>query len=144
MKVKYATLSRSETFSAAHCLRREDLGLEGSRAAFGRCAGLHGHDYELTVTVRAPLDEEKGVIVNAASLGDLVRKHVVEKVDHRNLNTDVPFLAGRVTSMENLVLAFARELEGPLAAAGTELFSIRLAETPKNSVTIYFDHERVQ
>ena len=133
MRIKYFTLSREEVFSAAH-----SLGLEGS-GDFGPCSALHGHDYRLKVTVTGPFDEEKGILLKAVLLKQIMKEAIIDKVDHRNLNCDVPFLKGKITSMENLAWAFAVELEKPLAEKGVKLFSIELAETEHNSVKLYLE-----
>ena len=132
MRIKYFTLSREEVFSAAHSLG------SGGAGDFGPCSALHGHDYRLKVTVTGPFDEERGVLLDAVELKQIMREAVVGKVERRNLN-EVPFLRGKVTSMENLAWAFALELEKPLAEKGVKLFSIELAETEHNSVKLYLE-----
>lgn len=139
MKIKLATLSRTERFSAAHHLTRQNLLTGESGEDFGPCSGVHGHDYVLTVTVSAPFDEEKGVLVNAVRLGEIMRERVVSKVDHCDLNSDVPFLKGLMPSMENLAYAFAKELEEALGFEGLTLHSITVSETAKNSATLFFE-----
>ena len=119
-------------FSAAHRLHSPALGEAGSRAAYGKCAnaGGHGHDYVLDVTVEGEVDPESGMVVNVAALKARVRERIVDHVDHRFLDRDVPLLAGVIPTMENLVIEFWKALEG--AAEPARLVRLRLYETEDN------------
>ncbi len=138
IKVKYITVSRLFRFSAAHRLFREGLSAEENEKAFGKCSKVHGHDYVMKVTVRAQGGEGGDMVVNVSTLGEVVEKEVVSLIDHRNLNTDVPFLSGVPPTMENIAAKIAEKLEIPLAGIGTELYELTLAESEKNSVTLHF------
>ena len=136
LKVKYITVSRGFRFSAAHRLYKEEWSAEENREAFGKCSSLHGHDYTMVVTVRS--GSEGDMVVNVSTLGEVVEKEVIALVDHRNLNTDVPFLTGVLPTMENIAKKIAEKLEGPLQGIGAELYELTLAESEKNSVTLHF------
>lgn len=136
LKVKYITVSRGFRFSAAHRLFREGLGAEENEKLFGKCSRLHGHDYTMVVTVRS--GGEGDMVVNVSTLGEVVEKEVIAFVDHRNLNTDVPFLSGVLPTMENIARKIAEKLEEPLKGIGAELYELTLAESEKNSVTLHF------
>ena len=136
IKVKYITVSRLFRFSAAHRLFREGLSAEENEKAFGKCSSLHGHDYTMVVTVRS--ESEGDMVVNVSTLGEVVEKEVIAFVDHRNLNTDVPFLSGVLPTMENIARKIAERLEEPLKGIGAELYELTLAESEKNSVTLHF------
>jgi 6-pyruvoyltetrahydropterin/6-carboxytetrahydropterin synthase len=69
-------------------------------------------------------------------LRDILNREVVEPMDHVNLNTDVPFLAGVVTTMENIALRVAERLKAPLEAMGVRLVRLELSESERNSVTL--------
>jgi 6-pyruvoyltetrahydropterin/6-carboxytetrahydropterin synthase len=71
--------------------------------------------------------------VNLASLGRLIREKVVEKLDHRNINLEVPFMSGRLASTENLAVAIWEELEEEIRKLGGILHSVRINETENNS-----------
>jgi len=118
-------------FSAAHVLRRDDLSDEDNRILFGPCARRHGHNYELWVTVAGPVDAHSGMVVNFVTLDDLVRTRILDEVDHYDLDADVAWLAGELTTAENLVRVFAERLREPIAAAapGARLQRLRLFET---------------
>ena len=136
LKVRYVTLSREFRFSAAHRLHREEWSEEKNREAFGKCSSLHGHDYSMVVTVRS--ESEGDMVVNVSTLGEVVEKEVIALIDHRNLNTDVPFLSGVLPTMENIARKIAEKLEEPLKGIGAELYELTLAESEKNSVTLHF------
>lgn len=136
LKVKYITVSRLFRFSAAHRLFREGLSAEENEKTFGKCSSLHGHDYTMVVTVRS--EGEGDMVVNVSTLGEVVEKEVIAFVDHRNLNTDVPFLSGVLPTMENIARKIAERLEEPLKGIGAELYELTLAESEKNSVTLHF------
>lgn len=133
-------VSRQEHFNAAHKLHNPRWSEERNREVFGPCANAnwHGHNYDLIVTVKGQPDPETGFVVDVKALSDLVRVHITDQVDHKNLNLDVPFLAGKMASTENLAVAFwqilARELPTITQA---ELHCVKLYETPRNFVEYY-------
>ena len=137
LKVKYITVSRGFRFSAAHRLFKEELSAEENEKLFGKCSRLHGHDYVMKVSVRA-LGEGGDMVVNVSTLGEVVEKEVISLIDHKNLNTDVPFLTGVLPTMENIAKKIAEKLEEPLQGIGAELYELTLAESEKNSVTLHF------
>ena len=126
-------LTRVEHFNAAHKLYNPDWSEEENRDVFGKCsnANWHGHNYELHVTVKGEPHPETGFIFNAKTLGTLVKDQVVEKIDHRNLNLDVDFMKGKLTSAENLAIGIWNELKPHIEREGATLHGIRLYETPK-------------
>jgi len=131
-------ITRRLTFAAAHVLRRDEWDDERNRAVFGACAGDHGHNYVLEVSAGGGPDPETGMVVNLKDLDRLVRELVVDHVDHRHLNRDVPFLDGVVPTAENLALAFWRRLEAGFAerAPGCELRRVRLVESENNAAEV--------
>jgi 6-pyruvoyltetrahydropterin/6-carboxytetrahydropterin synthase len=126
-------LTRVEHFNAAHKLSNPDWSEEENREVFGKCsnANWHGHNYELHVTVKGEPHPQTGFIFNAKTLGTLVKDRVIEKIDHRNLNLDVDFMAGKFTSAENLAIGIWNELQPHIEKEGAILHGIRLYETPK-------------
>jgi 6-pyruvoyltetrahydropterin/6-carboxytetrahydropterin synthase len=132
------TLTRTVHFSAAHRLYNPAWSAARNTEVYGRCArpGGHGHNYTLRVTVTGTLDEATGMVMNVTDLGALLRREVVAQLDHRNLNTDVPFLEGVVTTMENIAARLAERLAGPLAEMGVRLSALELAESERNSVRL--------
>jgi 6-pyruvoyltetrahydropterin/6-carboxytetrahydropterin synthase len=123
-------VGRRESFNAAHQLCDPDLSDEENRRLFGKCANLHGHNYILEVVVAGEIDQATGYILDLKSLSDLIARRIIRDVDHCNLNTDVPWLKGRIPTAENLAQAFWERL-GPELPDGL-LRSVRVWETDKN------------
>jgi len=128
-------VTRRATFAAAHVLRRDDWSEQRNREVFGACAGEHGHNYTLEVSVSGPLDNATGMVINLKALDGAIRGAVIEHVDHHHLNRDVFFLDGVIPTAENLVVAFWQQIEAHLEG-GAQLERIRLVESENNSVEI--------
>jgi 6-pyruvoyltetrahydropterin/6-carboxytetrahydropterin synthase len=125
-------LTRREHFNAAHKLFNPAWSKERNDEVFGKCANenWHGHNFELFVTVKGEPNPETGFIVDAKLLSRIIKDQVVDVLDHRNLNLDVPFMRGRICSIENLVYGIWHELL-PHMPQGVSLHCIRLVETPR-------------
>jgi 6-pyruvoyltetrahydropterin/6-carboxytetrahydropterin synthase len=123
-------ISRRESFSAAHQLCDHDLSDAENRRLFGKCVNLHGHNYVLEVVVTGEVSETTGYVIDLKQLSDVVCRQIISDVDHRNLNTDVPWLKGRIPTAENLALSFWDRLEPELPDG--MLRSVRVTETDKN------------
>jgi 6-pyruvoyltetrahydropterin/6-carboxytetrahydropterin synthase len=123
-------VSRRESFNAAHQLRDPGLSDEENERIFGKCANLHGHNYVLEVVVAGRVDPATGYVLDLKRLSDVISRRVIQDVDHRNLNTDVPWLAGRIPTAENLAVAFWERIVSELPEGA--LRSLRLWETDKN------------
>ncbi|NNF13040.1 MAG: 6-carboxytetrahydropterin synthase [Gemmatimonadetes bacterium] len=133
MSVVRAT--RRAHFCAAHRLHREEWSDERNREVFGDCSNpnWHGHNYVLDVTVEGPVDPETGFVMDLKHLKHAMAARVVDDVDHRNLNLEVPWMDGVIPSTEN----FAVAIWGRLADAmpkGVKLCRVFVQETPNNSV----------
>lgn len=137
MKTVYIT--RREHFNAAHKLWREDWSEEKNEEVFGKCSNKnwHGHNFEIFVTVKGAPSEDTGFVINLKDLSKIIKDLVVEPLDHRNLNLDVPFLAGKLASTENMVIEIWKLIEEPIRQAGGELCRIKLVETENNYVEYY-------
>ena len=131
MKVK---VSRKEHFNAAHRLFRADWSDAQNEKFFGKCSNphYHGHNYEIIVSVTGEPDAETGYVYDMKVLSDLIRENVLHRFDHKNLNLDVPFMAGTIPSTENLVLACWRVLAPAVAPA--RLAKLKLWETENQYV----------
>lgn len=131
MSTSLTTLvSRRETFNAAHQLRRPDLSEADNKRLFGKCVNLHGHNYLLDVVVAGRIDDATGYVWDLKQLAEVMRRQIIRDVDHRNLNTDVPWLDGCIPTAENLALAFWHRLQPELPER--LLRSVRVSETDKN------------
>ena len=125
-------LTRVEHFNAAHKLYNPSWSPEKNEEVFGKCANenWHGHNYELYVTVKGAPDPDTGFVFDVKRLSNIIREHVIEKVDHRNLNVDVEFMKGKMCSTENLAIGIWKELAAQLPAT-VQLHCIKLYETPR-------------
>ncbi len=129
-------VTRVEHFNAAHKLYNPNWTPEQNEVAFGPCANenWHGHNYEMHVTVKGEPHPDSGFIIDVKKLSKIIREHILDRVDHKNLNLDVDFMRGKLASTENFVISIWQQLE-PQINAG-KLHQIRLYETP----SIYVDY----
>jgi len=125
-------LTRVEHFNAAHKLYNPDWSPEQNEAVFGKCANenWHGHNYELLVTVKGNPDPGTGFVFDVKRLSTIIREHITDKLDHRNLNLDVDFMRGKMCSTENLAIGIWQQLV-PHLPGSVALHSIKLYETPR-------------
>jgi 6-pyruvoyltetrahydropterin/6-carboxytetrahydropterin synthase len=123
-------LGRRETFNAAHQLCDPGRTDEENRRLFGKCANLHGHNYVLEVMLAGEINPATGYVFDLKALADVISTQVIHDVDHRNLNTDVPWLKGCIPTAENLAQAFWERLKPELP--DRLLRSVRVWETDKN------------
>ena len=89
-------IKRKEHFCAAHKLWNDKWGAETNKRIFGKCSNknYHGHNFELEVTVRGEIDPETGFVMNLFDLKQIIRTHIIDVVDHKNLNLDIDFMVG--------------------------------------------------
>jgi 6-pyruvoyltetrahydropterin/6-carboxytetrahydropterin synthase len=123
-------VSRRETFNAAHQLRNPRLSEDENRRTFGKCVNQHGHNYTLDVVVAGKIDDASGYVLDLKRLSEVIYQQIIQDVDHRNLNTDVPWLEGLIPTAENLAVAFWERLQRELPEG--LLRSVRVSETDKN------------
>ena len=132
-------ITRRERFSAAHRLFNEDWTDEKNAEVYGACSNpnWHGHNYVLKVTVRGEVDPNIGYLCDLKILSRIIRKYVIDKVDHKNINLEVEFMKGTKVSTENLAIGIWNELEHPVREMGIELHSVHLEETENNYVEYF-------
>lgn len=125
-------LTRQEHFNAAHKLFNPAWTKEENEAVFGVCANenWHGHNYNLYVTVKGVPHPDTGFVYDVKKLSVLIKEHVIDYLDHRNLNLDVPFLTGTMCSTENLAIAIWNQLL-PHIPENVQLHCVKLYETPR-------------
>ena len=129
------TVSRKAHFNAAHRLYRRDWSMEKNQEVFGKCnnPNFHGHNYELIVSVTGEVDKETGYVIDTKILSDLIKEHIEEAFDHKNLNEDVPEFKDLNHTAEHIAFIIWNKLR-VLIASDKEL-EITLYETPRNFVT---------
>lgn len=130
-------LTRRATFAAAHRLHRADLSEAENQALFGKCAtpGGHGHNYVVEVTVVGPVDPATGMVVDLKEIKRILHEEIIDRWDHRDLNHDVPMLAGVQPTAENLAIVIWNTLDGRIR--GARLHRVRLKETDNNRVDYF-------
>ena len=133
------TLTRRERFNAAHKLYREDWTEEENKEVFGKCANKnwHGHNYELFVTVKGEINPKTGFIIDLKWLSEMLQEKIIEALDHKNLNLDVPFLKGKMCRTEVLTVEIWNIIAEDILGQGAELHSLKLMETENNYVEYY-------
>lgn len=127
-------VTRRETFNAAHRLHNPAKSDEWNRKTYGKCNSphYHGHNYVVEITVEGEPDPDTGYVIDLGELKALMNEHVIDIVDHANLNLDVAFMSGVLPSTENFAVGIWNQL-APHIKQG-RLVSVRLYETEKNSV----------
>ena len=132
---------RKEHFNAAHRLFNPAWSEEKNQEVFGLCANnnWHGHNFELIVTVKGKPNVDTGFVFDLKQLGDIIKKEIIDKVDHKNLNLDVDFMEGKLASCEVLIMEFWKILAPAIKAVSqtAEVHKLHLIETNKNSVEYY-------
>ena len=99
-----ASVYRKEKFNAAHRIYRKDWSDEKNNNVFGKCANpnYHGHNYDLIVKVSGEIDPETGYVMDMKKLSDIINDHVIEKLDHKNMNLDIEEFVDLIPSAENI------------------------------------------
>ena len=85
--------------------------------------------YELFVTVKGEPNPETGYCVDLKEVSEVINRKVIDYIDHKNINLEVPFMKGKLASTENLTIAIWEELEGEVKKLGAQLYKVRLNET---------------
>ncbi len=129
-------LTKRISFAAAHRLKRDDWDEAKNQEVFGKCYREHGHDYVVEVTVKGPLVEADGMVINLFDLKKIIKEEIFDVCDHSNLNKDVEYLKGKLPTVENMALEFWKRIEPRLEEPG-ELFRVRVWESPDNSCEYY-------
>lgn len=131
-------LTRLEHFNAAHKLYNPVWSKKKNDAVFGICANenWHGHNFDLFVTIKGKVNEDTGFLFDVKKLSELMKIHVIEKLDHKNLNMDVDFMRDKMCSTENLAVGIWQQLV-PHLPEGVILHCVKLYETPRIYVEYY-------
>jgi 6-pyruvoyltetrahydropterin/6-carboxytetrahydropterin synthase len=131
-------ITRRETFNAAHRLFNPKWSVEKNFEVFGPCSRVHGHNWELFVTVIGEVSEDTGFVVDLKALSRTMREEVISKVDHTYLNEDVPFLTGKLPTTENFAIAVWNILQPAIKERhGVDLYKVKLTETANHFVEYY-------
>ena len=135
MTTGYVYVTRRFGFSAAHRYWRPEWSAEENARVFASLTVVHGHNYELEVTLGGPVDPVTGMVMDLSELKRIVGESVVARFDHADLTADPLFASGQIPTTENLVRAIWSLLVPKLGAE--RLYRLRLAEDPTLSVEYF-------
>jgi 6-pyruvoyltetrahydropterin/6-carboxytetrahydropterin synthase len=130
-------LTRRAEFSASHFYHNPKLSPEENRRVFGKCNNPngHGHNYTLEVTVAGEVDARSGFVIDLKDLKETINREVLDGMDHRHLNEEVPEFRDRIPTTENLAIAIWNRLADKLR--GARLYRVRVYETDDLFVDVY-------
>ena len=128
-------VTRRFGFSAAHRYWRPEWSAEENARVFGSLTVIHGHNYDLEVTLGGPIDPVTGMVMDLSELKRIVGEVVVARFDHADLTADPIFSSGQIPTTENLIRAIWSLLVPKLGAE--RLYRLRLAEDPTLSVEYF-------
>lgn len=130
-------LTRKAEFSASHYYHNPEFTQEENQRIFGKCNNPHGHghNYTLEVTVKGQVNPRSGFVVDLKELKEIMNREVIDALDHRFLNKEVPEFAQAIPTTENLAISIWERLKPKLKLA--ELHRIRVYETPDLFVDYY-------
>jgi 6-pyruvoyltetrahydropterin/6-carboxytetrahydropterin synthase len=129
-----ASTTRRFSFSAGHRYHVAEWSAERNEQTFGRLIVPHGHNYTLDVTVRGPIDERTGMVIDLSELKRIVQETVIERFDHADLNADALF-RDRIPTTENIAIAVWDLLAPKLGP--DRLTRVRVWEDP----TLFVDYD---
>ncbi len=132
-------LTRRERFNAAHRLFKSEWTDDKNFEVFGKCSNpnWHGHNYELFVTIKGEPNPVTGFVINLKQLSEIVRKKIIDKADHKNLNLEVPFMKEQLPTSENIAVAIWKEIENDVLKLNCTLHCVKVVETENNSVEYF-------
>ena len=130
-----AYLTRKEAISSCHRLHSNDLTDEENKDIYGKCNNYwgHGHNYTVEVTVRGPVDRVTGMVMNLSDLKVYMKRVLMDQLDHKNLDKDVPYFQNVVSTTENVAVYIFDELKKLLPNPNL-LYEVKIHETDRNIV----------
>ena len=128
------TVSRKAHFNAAHRLYIENWSDKENTKVFGKCSNpnYHGHNYELIVSLTGEIDPVTGMVMDLKDLKDIIKKHIEDPLDHKNLNLDVEYFKSVMPSAENICIYIWEILRKQIDL--DKKLEVVLFETPRNFV----------
>lgn len=126
------TVTRRETFNAAHRLYNRNWSDEKNTEVFGKCSNpnFHGHNYELFVSISGEISEETGYVIDLNILKQIIRAEIIELLDHKNLNLDIEAFREINPTVENIAVFIFRSIKNQLPKEYQ--LSVKLYETENN------------
>ncbi|CAF96233.1 unnamed protein product [Tetraodon nigroviridis] len=127
-------ITRVQSFSACHRLHSIHLSDEENKKVYGKCNNPngHGHNYKAEITVRGKIDHVTGMVMNLTDLKRCIEEVIMDPLDHKNLDKDVPYFATVASTTENLAVYIWDNMAKVLPPS--VLYEIKIHETDKNIV----------
>ncbi|GIY04388.1 6-pyruvoyl tetrahydrobiopterin synthase [Caerostris extrusa] len=135
-------LTRIESFSAAHRLHSPHLSDQDNYEIYGKCNNPngHGHNYKVEITIKGKVDKPTGMVMNITDLKKIIQETIMEVLDHKNLDQDVPYFKEIVSTTENLSVFIWKQLSSSLPSG--MLHCVKIHETDKNVVEFYGEFDK--
>lgn len=132
-------VTRREHFNAAHKLWIPEWSDEKNAEVFGKCANpnWHGHNYNLFVTVKGEPNQTTGFLIDLKHLSTIIKNNVIDLLDHKNLNLDVDFMKGKMSSTEILAIEIWKILQPLIDNEQVKIHCVKLYETDNNFVEYF-------
>jgi 6-pyruvoyltetrahydropterin/6-carboxytetrahydropterin synthase len=132
-------VTRREHFNAAHKLWIPEWSDEKNTEVFGKCANpnWHGHNYNLFVTVKGEPNPTTGFLIDLKHLSTIIKENIIDALDHKNLNLDVEFMKGKMSSTEILAIEIWKILAPLITNDSVALHAVKLYETENNFVEYF-------
>lgn len=121
-------LTTKYTVYAAHQLKKKSWSEAKNKKVFGNCSSVHGHEYKIEISVTGVFSEETGMIINGYDLDKIVKKKIFSQMDHKYLNTDIPFFKTHLPTAEWISIWVFQELKNAFPKNVT-LKKVRIYET---------------
>ncbi|XP_034240042.1 6-pyruvoyl tetrahydrobiopterin synthase [Thrips palmi] len=128
-------LTRKEIISACHRLHSPQLSDEQNKETYGKCNNFHGHghNYVIEVTLRGPIDRATGMVMNINDLKIYMKKAIMDTMDHKNIDKDVPYFKDVVSTTEHVAVFVWDGLKAQLPQPEI-LYEVKIFETEKNII----------
>ncbi len=131
-------ITKRVQFSAAHYYYLPELSAEENEKLFGKCANRngHGHNYSAEISISGDVRAETGMIMNLRDLKQILEKQILEPLDHKFLNKEVPFFSERLPTTENLCLFIYGAIKKEISNLGLTVEKVKVFE----SETLYAEY----
>ncbi|KAH9265680.1 hypothetical protein BASA84_001488 [Batrachochytrium salamandrivorans] len=140
-----AIVTRAVSFSASHRMHSNKLSAEENALLYGKCNHINGHghnyrdghNYRVEVTIKGKIDPITGMVLNLTDLKDCMTRGIMDTLDHRNVDLDVPYFRDRVSTAEMIAVYIWEQMVANLPPSETyALYEVRLMET-ENNIVVY-------
>ena len=122
-------ITKQYKFCAAHKYWNPNWDENKNISIFQEDVRLHGHNYELDITIGGPINQDSGFIINIMDLNKIMDKYVISKLDHSQIDQDIDWFSEKQPSTENIVVFIWEQIADKIPAPA-HLHSIKLRETP--------------